>query len=296
MHSDNFVHSRGRMLRSDIVPSLKLPVLPTQAALSRPCRLLTWSPLPEPSNIELSISDVSYGDAAANTDLTSVDVALSILFRSTDDTLRLDFIGVQTAVKLSIMVQCSTSCSNSQGSASSLVISLSSSSDGSEYVWSCVILSSSGTNMSRKAQGWLSDSPMPQCPTRWWGCLGSNVLELPLPSLSSISLLLDARSVTGIIASVLGRGLFHSCNFSVDVRNSGIFPKRLNSSRAYHKAPMCLQLAHGPFPAGHPHSALIMSEVFKSRKRKSLYMRSFLISGKQSAWMNRCSALRVLIH
>ena len=36
-----FVHSRGRMLHSDKVPSLKLPVLPTQAALSRPRRLLT---------------------------------------------------------------------------------------------------------------------------------------------------------------------------------------------------------------------------------------------------------------
>ena len=119
-------------------------------------------------------------------------VALLILFRSNDDTLRLDFIAVQTAVKLSNMVQCSTSSTNSQGSSSSLVISLSSSCDGSKYVWSCVILSSGGTKMSKKAQGWLSDSRSQRRVStaavpniRWWGCIGLNVLrELPLPSLT----------------------------------------------------------------------------------------------------------------
>ena len=72
--NNHFINSRGRMLHLDEVSSLKLPVLPTQATLSHLCRLLTRSPLPEPSDIELSISDVSYGDAAVNTDLTGVDV------------------------------------------------------------------------------------------------------------------------------------------------------------------------------------------------------------------------------
>ena len=72
--NNHFINLRGRMLHLDEVPSLKLLVLPMQVTLSCLCRLLTRSPLPELNDIELSVSDVSYGDAAVNTDLTGVDV------------------------------------------------------------------------------------------------------------------------------------------------------------------------------------------------------------------------------
>ena len=68
--SDHFVNSKGRMLRLDEVPSLKLPVMPTQVVPLQSLR----STLPEPSDKELSISNVSYGDAATNTDLTGADL------------------------------------------------------------------------------------------------------------------------------------------------------------------------------------------------------------------------------
>ena len=72
--SDHFVNSRGRMLRLDEVPSLKLPVLPTQVVTSQPRRQILRSTLPEPSaDKELSVSNVSYGDAATN-DLTGADL------------------------------------------------------------------------------------------------------------------------------------------------------------------------------------------------------------------------------
>ena len=72
--SDHFINSRGRMLRLDEVPSLKLPVLPTQIVPLQPRRQLLRSTLPEPSDKELSVSNVSNGDAATNTDLTGADL------------------------------------------------------------------------------------------------------------------------------------------------------------------------------------------------------------------------------
>ena len=38
---------------------------------------------------------------------------------------------------------------------------------------------------------------------------------------------------------------------------------------------MCLQLASGPFPAGHPHLALTMSLDTAPKCQHSLYMQSF---------------------
>ena len=75
--SDHFVKSWGRMLRLDEVPSLKLPVLPTQFVPSQPRKQILRSTLPEPSaDKELSVSNVSYDDAATKTDLTGTDLEL----------------------------------------------------------------------------------------------------------------------------------------------------------------------------------------------------------------------------
>ena len=62
------------MLRLDEVPSLKLPVLPTQVAPSQPRRQILRSTPREPSDKEFSLADVSYCDAATNTDLTGASL------------------------------------------------------------------------------------------------------------------------------------------------------------------------------------------------------------------------------
>ena len=72
--SDHFVNSRGRTLRLDKVPSVKLLVLPTQVALSQPHRHIFRSTLQGRSDKELSVSNVSYCDAAVNTNLTGASL------------------------------------------------------------------------------------------------------------------------------------------------------------------------------------------------------------------------------
>ena len=64
------------MLRSDEVPTLKLPTLPTQVTPTSACRPLIRRALPERTSLKLSEpeSGVQYADAAVNTDLTRSDI------------------------------------------------------------------------------------------------------------------------------------------------------------------------------------------------------------------------------
>ena len=48
---------------------------------------------------------------------------------------------------------------------------------------------------------------------------------------------------------------------------------------AQHNAPVCLHDAHGPFPAGHPHNAELISHDSFQRHIVILYIVSFFISG-----------------
>ena len=68
--SEHFVNSKGRMLRRDEVPSLKLPSLPTAVAVPVPQYSLNHE---EESSEECSIVD-KFRDIGINTDLTMHDI------------------------------------------------------------------------------------------------------------------------------------------------------------------------------------------------------------------------------
>ena len=91
MCSEHFVNSRGRMLRSDEVPTLKLPTLPMQVTPTSSRRPLIRHPLPECASLKLSEpeSGVQYADAAINTDLTCSNIeALERGVREVKDQLK----------------------------------------------------------------------------------------------------------------------------------------------------------------------------------------------------------------
>ena len=69
--SKHFVNSRGRKLRPDEVPSLCLPVLPTQITPTSSRRQLIRHALPERTR---KSAEPKYADAAVNTDLTFADI------------------------------------------------------------------------------------------------------------------------------------------------------------------------------------------------------------------------------
>lgn len=72
--SEHFVNSKGRMLQPGEIPTLKLPVLPTQVSLPPPRRPLIRYTLPEQGDRPRSSAGVVYSDAAVNTDLTGADL------------------------------------------------------------------------------------------------------------------------------------------------------------------------------------------------------------------------------
>ena len=83
--SDHFPDSRGRILRSDEVPSLNLPSLPTRVSIPTPRRTLIRH-TPTTGDLDESISQAettddehitsSYSDVAINTELTMADIDL----------------------------------------------------------------------------------------------------------------------------------------------------------------------------------------------------------------------------
>ena len=74
--SNHFVNSKGRKLRVDEVPSLKLPSLPTQVSVPPPCRQLVRHELPKKRKRteEKSCREVLYCDAETNTDIIGIEI------------------------------------------------------------------------------------------------------------------------------------------------------------------------------------------------------------------------------
>ena len=73
--SEHVVNSTGRMLRSDEVPTVKLPTLPTQVTPTTSRRQLVRCTLPEcTSKSNPECSKILYADAAVNTDMTLADI------------------------------------------------------------------------------------------------------------------------------------------------------------------------------------------------------------------------------
>ena len=75
--SEHFVNSKGRKLRPDEYPTLKLPILPTQVSVLPPRRQLVRHSLPEKRkrcNEDEAEREVIYCDAETNTELTWVEL------------------------------------------------------------------------------------------------------------------------------------------------------------------------------------------------------------------------------
>lgn len=133
-----------------------------------------------------------------------------------------------------------------------------------------------------KKHSWFSDSrsqrrfsttAVPNL--RWCGYLWSKVLrELPLPSLSSISHLPAAKSCTELLPVFLARAcsIIVTCLHKLETLVASLNEWHEHSTRHQYAC------AHGPFPGWHPctlktkNNIIIMSEVFKSRERRILYV------------------------
>ena len=70
---EHFVNSKGRLLRSDEVPSQKLPVLPTRVLSPPRRRPIVRITLPESSKSQLP-AGTEYKEVGVNTDLTGADI------------------------------------------------------------------------------------------------------------------------------------------------------------------------------------------------------------------------------
>ena len=75
---EHFVNSKGRKLRPDEYPTLKLPLRPTEVSIPPPRRELIHHDLPVKkrkcdSQVETS-SEILYCDVATNTDLTWLEI------------------------------------------------------------------------------------------------------------------------------------------------------------------------------------------------------------------------------
>ena len=73
MCSEHFVNARGRTLRPDELPTVKLPVLSTKVFSAPPRKSIIRHKLPEKTRSEVP---AHYGDASVNTELSGAEIEL----------------------------------------------------------------------------------------------------------------------------------------------------------------------------------------------------------------------------